>query len=190
MTREALRRRKGDFVVQQFISQHSSFARFNTSSLNTLRVTSLYLNGKFSTLSIALRMGQPGMAIDNWGGGGLIVGVNVDGSLFEKGYDNNFKPFKSHNGVVFKSTILSQIPSLLELLKELHSTNFSLCKLIGWDITYDESNEPVIIELNSSQPGLIAEQACTGPIFGDRTEEVVQYCARKHEFYNRSLFNF
>ena len=39
----------------------------------------------------------------------------------------------------------------------------------------------IIIELNSSQPGVIGEQLCTGPIFGDRTHEVLDYCSKKEE---------
>lgn len=56
---------------------------------------------------------------------------------------------------------------------------FLTLQFIGWDVCFNEKNEPVIIELNSSQPGVFGEQICTGPIFGVRTQEVIDYCKRK-----------
>lgn len=189
--KSAIKRRiDHDFVIQECIKQHSSIAKFNKTSINTFRVTTLYLNGKFSVLSIVLRIGKKGMNIDNWGGGGIIIGVKPNGQMHEKGYDNKFNTYKSYNEIIFKDTVLSQVPSLLKLLEEEHSSNFSLCKLIGWDIAFNENNDPIIIELNSSQPGLIGEQIATGPIFGDRTEEVINYCANKKDFYNRNVFPY
>lgn len=179
-----------DFVIQECIKQHSSIAKFNKTSINTFRVTTLYLNGKFSVLSIVLRIGKKGMNIDNWGGGGIIIGIDHNGHMFHEGYDNKFNIFESYNDVIFKDTVLPQIPQLLKLLEEEHSSNFSLCKLIGWDVAFDENNQPVIIELNSSQPGLIGEQIACGPIFGNRTEEVIKYCANKKDFYNRAIYSY
>lgn len=183
-------RRHHDFVIQERLRQHPSMSIFNPTSINTIRVTSLYLNGRFSVQTIVLRIGKQGMQIDNWGGGGIIIGIDKDGHLNKIGFDNKFKAYESYNGVTFGTVILSQIPSLLQLLEEAHTTQFSLCKLIGWDISFDENNNPVIIELNSSQPGLIGEQLTHGPVFGDRTEEVIRYCADKQTFYSRSLFNY
>ena len=185
-----LSERKNDFVIQECIKQHSSFAKFNNTSINTLRVTTLYLNGKYSTLSIVLRFGKKGMKVDNWGSGGIMVGVSNTGQLSNVGYDIQLNTFTEYNGLKFENVILNQIPSLLKEIETAHKTQFSLCKFIGWDICFNEQNEPVVIELNSSQPGVIGEQLCTGPIFGDRTEEVIEYCSKKEFKYQRSLFNY
>lgn len=185
-----LAERKQDFVIQECIKQHPSLAKFNSTSINTLRVTTLYLNGKYSTLSIILRFGKQGMKVDNWGSGGIMVGVSQTGQLAKKGFDIQLKEYLEYNGICFGSEILKQIPSLLEKIEKAHTTQFSLCKFIGWDICFNENNEPVVIELNSSQPGIIGEQLCTGPIFGDRTKEVVDYCSMKEFKYQRSLFQY
>lgn len=79
---------------------------------------------------------------------------------------------------------------MLKDIETAHKNQFSLCKFIGGDICFNEQNEPVVIELNSSQPGVIGEQLCTGPIFGDRTEEVLEYCSKKKFKYQRSLFSY
>lgn len=182
--------RKHDFVVQECIKQHPSMARFNESSINTFRITTLYLNAKFSICSIVLRLGKKGMAVDNWGAGGIMIGVNLDGKIDEYGYDIRLQKFCDYNGVVFKDEVIDQMPSLIARIEKAHKNQFSLCKFIGWDICFNQDNEPVIIELNSSQPGVIGEQLCTGPIFGERTEEVIDYCKKKKFYYNKALFSY
>lgn len=182
--------RTRDFVIQECIEQHKDMAQFNPSSINTFRITTLYLNGIFSVLSVVLRIGKRGMNVDNWGSGGIILGVNWNGRLCEKGFDMSLNEFDEYNGVHFSRTKIEQIPSILNAIEYEHKINFSLCKLIGWDICINSENEPVIIEVNSSQPGVIGEQLCTGPIFGDRTKEVVEYCARKKFDYNRSMLSY
>ena len=185
-----LSERKRDFVIQECLKQHSSMAKFNETSINTLRVTTLYLNGKFSVLSIVLRFGKNGMKVDNWGAGGILIGVDQKGKLHKVGYDIHLNEYKNYNGVVFDNETLAQIPSLLKAIEHDHTTNYSLSKFIGWDICFNEVNDPVIVELNSSQPGVIGEQLCTGPIFGDRTQEVMDYCNSKKLNYHKSLFQY
>lgn len=182
--------RKRDFVIQECISQHPSMAKFNESSINTLRVTTLYLNGTYSTLSIVLRFGKKGMKVDNWGAGGILVGVTMDGQLNDFGYDIQLNKYYEYNGITFKHEKISQVPSLLKKVEEAHKNQYSLCKFIGWDICFNLYNEPIIIELNSSQPGVIGEQLCTGPIFGDRTLEVLDYCKNKKFIYHKTVFNY
>ena len=185
-----LSERRKDFVIQECISQHASFSKFNPSSINTLRVTTLYLNGKYTTLSIVLRFGKKGMKVDNWGSGGILVGVALDGHLNKIGYDIQLNEFTEYNGIKFEEQILEQVPHLLKVIESAHTQCFSLCKFIGWDICFNEQNEPVVIELNSSQPGIIGEQLCTGPIFGDRTQEVVDYCSKKEFKYQKGVFQY
>lgn len=185
-----LSERKNDFVIQEKLKQHESFSRYNPSSINTLRVTTLYLNGKYSTLSIVLRFGKEGMMMDNWGKGGVMIGVSESGKLGKVGYDIQLNQYTEYNGLKLGDQIIQQVPTLLEELEGAHKTQFPLCKFIGWDICFNEQNEPVVIELNSSQPGVIGEQLCTGPIFGDRTQEVLDYCSKKDFLYQRSLFEY
>lgn len=182
--------RKYDFVIQECIKQHSSMARFNPTSINTLRVTSLYLNGKFTALSTTLRFGKKGSIVDNLGAGGVIVGVNHDGHLKDYGYDIKYNKYAEYNDIIFKDTIIEQIPSILKQIEYNHINNFSLCKLIGWDICINENNEPIIIEINSSQPGVTGQQLCSGPIFGDRFEEVMEYCNNKKFRYHRNIVSY
>ncbi len=182
--------RKVDFVAQELVEQHSSMARFNPTSINTFRITTLYLNGVFSVLSIILRFGKKDMHVDNWGSGGILVGVQNNGQLNEFGWDIKMNKFNEYNGIVFKDTVIEQIPDLLRRVEKAHKEEFQLSKLIGWDICIDKNNEPTAIEVNSSQPGIFGEQLCTGPIFGDRTQEVIDYLKQKPFLYNRFLMRY
>lgn len=39
----------------------------------------------------------------------------------------------------------------------------------------DKDGDPVLIEGNTVYPGISLEQMCSGPIFGNRTDEVIDY---------------
>lgn len=178
---------KEDFVVQECIEQHQSMAQFNSSSVNTFRITTLYLNGQFSVLNIALRFGKKNMKVDNWGSGGIMIGVDVTGKLRSTGYDIQLNEFKEYNGIVFGQNCIAQVPQIIAQIKKTHETVFSLCKLIGWDVCIDCKGNPVVIEINSSQPGIIGEQLCCGPIFGNRTKEVIDYCRAREFRYHKVI---
>lgn len=177
--KEELSGRNKDYVVQECLHQHPIMAQFNSSSINTLRITTLMLNGKFSLGSIILRCGRNGSSIDNWGAGGLLAHVNPNGKIDNIARDIQLNEYKQNGDCIFADCSIPQMPEILELIEKAHRENFAICKFIGWDIAINEEGEPVIIELNSSQPGVIGEQLVAGPIFGDRTQEVIDYCKKK-----------
>ena len=183
LIKEELNGRDRDYVVQECLHQHPIMAQFNPSSINTLRITTLMLNGRFSLGSIILRCGRNGSSVDNWGAGGIAVNITPDGKLSSIGYDIQLNEYRSNNDCVFANCSIPQMPRILKLIEKSHKENFSICKFIGWDIAIDKDGEPVIIELNSSQPGVIVEQIFAGPIFGDRTQEVIDYCKKKEFSY-------
>lgn len=175
--------RTNDFVVQECIRQHSVMAQFNTSSVNTFRITTLLLNGRFTVCSIIIRCGKAGSSVDNWGAGGLLTSVSMDGHVNKKGYDIHLNEYVKNGDCVLGDVVIEQMPSIIEKIKDTHTNDFALCKFIGWDVAINTDGQPVILELNSSQPGVIGEQLLSGPIFGDRTQEVIDYCMTKRFTY-------
>ena len=109
--------------------------------------------------------------------------VSPNGKVNDIGHDIHLNEYKQNNGCVFANCSIPQMPQILKLIENAHRENFSICKFIGWDIAINEKEEPIIIELNSSQPGVIGEQLVVGPIFGDRTQEVIDYCKKKKFSY-------
>lgn len=167
-----------NFIIQEVITQSDSTSIFNPESVNTLRISSLFLNGKVSILSPVFRCGQKGGFVDNTGAGGIIVGLSKNGHLNDYGFDLSMnKHYESSNGVQFKGKIIKGYEDTLKIIKETHK-NFPTAHLIGWDFAIDENNNPTMIEVNIAFPGIIFEQLCSGPFFGDRTDEVIEYVLR------------
>lgn len=168
-----------DFVIQRFIKQSDQTSIFNPTSLNTFRVTSLLLNGKCTVLNICMRCGGKGAKVDNASSGGVMVGVNFDGSFTNAATYKNLGIKQSECGVVFAEHKIDKIEDIIRFVEQLHY-RVPYCAFVGWDICLDEGNNPVFIEGNMSCPGVDLEQICTGnPIFGDRLQEVLDYCFPK-----------
>ncbi len=156
-----------NFVVQDIVVQHSELAKFNSTSVNIIRITSLYLKGHVYILGSILRIGPPGsfcdlvnskdetpriVAIDN---NGNIHGPAISPVTCKK-YSN-----------IYGKTINGKIPfyeKIIESIKEQHK-KFIHHRIIGWDITIDNNNNIICMEFNSLVPGIIQTQMVCGPIF-------------------------
>lgn len=180
----------GDFIVQKCLKQHESLSFFNPTSINTFRVTSLYLNGIASICSCMLRFGSKGSFTDNHCSGGNIIGVHENGQLAEYAFDTTYTKLYELEGKRFSDIKLDYIPGLLETVKQAHINDFSLCKFVGFDIAVDEDGSPRLIEINASQHDIFIEQVTTGPVFNGREKEVIEYIRNKKFEYGRSLFRY
>ena len=140
------------------------------------------LNGKFSVLSRTLKTGAKDAKIDNIGTkgeGGIIVGIDAEGQLNKYGITKDGRKTElSSCGEIFEKHCLhNEIIKIDKFTEELHK-HCPFCAIIGWDICLDEYDNPLLIEVNLLEPGILYEQLCTGPIFGERTEEVLNYVTR------------
>lgn len=171
---------KKDFVVQEIIEQHPDTAKFNPESLNTIRVISLFLNGRVTILKSALRCGQNGSEVDNATSGGLMIKIKKDGLLESYGVDGRFeKIFKTNNNVQIGGQKIIDFYKIEEIVMHYHPKYYPSLHLIAWDFAIDKDGEPVFIEGNTRVPGIFWMQLCAGPIFGDLTKEVIEYVLEK-----------
>lgn len=167
---------KDDFIAQEIITQHPDTAKFNPESLNTIRIISLFLNGKVTILKSALRSGQNGAEVDNATSGGLMIKIKEDGFLESFGVDARFeKIFETHNGIRIAGNRITDFYKLEEIVKTYHPRLYPTLHLIAWDFAIDIDGEPVFIEGNTKVPGIFWMQLCAGPIFGDLKKEVIEY---------------
>lgn len=165
----------GDFVVQSSLTQSPITAKFNPTSLNTFRISTLLLNGKFSVCTAMLRFGAPGSVVDNVGAGGACVGINNDGTLMPYGYKKGGDKIESWNNVVFKGSIIPNFEKVIDAAKCAH-LNIPQCAFVGWDLAIDENGDINLIEANIDAPGLFFEQLANArPAFGDRFDEVINF---------------
>lgn len=179
-----------DYIAQEVICQHEIMAKFNPSSVNTFRITTLYLNGRVSLCAVILRIGKSGAIVDNMCLGGTGVGVDESGCLHDYGYDYSCSKISEMNGVRFAGIKFEFVPAMIEMVMKAHKEDFPMCKFIGWDVCVDQKGNFIVIEINSSQPEIIVTQLNNGPIFKDRTEEVIEYIKDKDFKYNRGVLNY
>lgn len=171
--------RRGDFVIQEPLQQCDDTKVFNPTSLNCMRITTININNNTSPCSFALKCGSAASVVDNIGGGkrGVIVGIDLDGNLAEYGFYGNGEKATVHNGIEFKGKIIHHFDRVISAAVDLHKLADG-CGIIGWDIALDKQYNPVLIEGNTGNPGISFEQMCSGPIFGNRTDEIINYIKR------------
>ena len=165
---------KKDFVVQELLSQSQQTAKFNPTSLNTVRVLTLLLNGKFSLLGAWLRCGAKDAQVDNLTSGGMAACVLPDGRLTYAIDFNIPRIIYSPSGLKFEDYRIEYFDRIIQMAEQLHK-RIPLIAMAGWDFALDENNEPVFIEANLRRPDTWPWQMTQGPIFGNRLQEVLNY---------------
>ena len=175
---------KDDYIVQELVEQSESTKVFNPTSLNTIRVFTLYINGRFSVLGAMLKCGAHGQFVDNAFAGSTFIKINQDGTLADFGQNYDGEKISALNGYSFANHKIANIEGVKKIVEEGHK-RIHLVGLIGWDIALDSNDEPVIIEANLFRPGSLSFQLSNGPMFGDRTQEVIDYVKR---FKNKNRF--
>lgn len=174
---EIFERYGDDFIIQQRVKQSRFLSSLNESSLNTMRILTFRRNNEIIILSTAIRIGGKGSITDNGYGGGFSCGILQDGSLKNIGYrlTTGERIDVLQNGVKLAGLRIPHFDKVIDKAKELHLT-LPYLRIIGWDFTLNEDNEPVFIEMNTL-PGLYIMQLNNGPVFGDYTDEILKECA-------------
>lgn len=168
---------KKNYLVQKLILQHPSLSAFNKSSVNVVRVVTMFLGDKVFHLTSAFRFGGEGSFTDNRstkdGRGMTIVGIDEEGKLREKGYFScGISSEKSHSGIIFKGYEIPKYKEMVDIALKQHS-RFPSIRIIGWDFTVDREENVVVVEYNIKYPGVLYYQWVNGPLFGDKTEEIL-----------------
>lgn len=181
LTAEFLTKKIGDdFILQEAIEQHSDIAKFNSSSVNTLRLA-VYRSVKDEQCHIIgaiMRIGSHGSIVDNAHQGGCFVGIDKDGK-FGKVVCNQYGQIKQvFNDIDFNDDYYypkwdSVIPFAKDICKRIIHH-----RLVALDIVVDINGNPKLIEFNII-PGTFSSwlfQYTVGSVFGDYTEEILEYC--------------
>lgn len=165
-----------DHILQRSVRNSSEISRFSTNSLNTIRMMTLNINGKVSYLSAYLRMASNGSRFDNVGNGGLMVPLHPDGTFYPKGYNMDFEKELEYSstGIKFEGQKIEAYEKIKSTCLEIHG-RIPYMGFVAWDVTLDENGEVRVVEINLDSQDVADHQFFNGPLFGDRTEEVIQY---------------
>ncbi len=161
-------------VVQDFVKQHEVLASFNDTCVNTIRMVTLYFEGEIHLVTAVVIMGGKDAVTNHLHSGGLVCGVLPSGRLRKTAFDGKLNQYDTHpNGIRFAGTILPNYDKCIDLVKGLAPRFVDNSRLISWDLTIDSEANPVLIETNLSWGGSV--QIAGGPVFGDLTDEVLEY---------------
>ena len=76
------------------------------------------------------------------------------------------------SNLVFEGHEIPGYSKVLEAVKKLHC-QMPYFRLISWDFSVDEEEEPVLIEANFKYGALDFHQFGNGPLFGEDTEKIL-----------------
>lgn len=157
-----------DAVVQKYITQHPDIARIAPSTVNTIRMLTLWTpSGDALVISAVMRFGVGRAHVDNWSAGGVAVGVEVThGRLMDTAFDKLGNDFTVHpdSGFRFSGFQLPWWPQCLDVARRIQ-TALSFHRLIGIDVAIT-SEGPVVVELNA-RPDLVFQEQAAGPLLRD-----------------------
>ena len=176
--KKVIRGIKNDVIVQRVVKQHPAYAALHQQSVNTLRIMSYLDIGssgkpKVEILVTAVRIGTGGLRVDNVTAGGFFLGIDKNGRTMGLGAGARGRNYTKHPelGYDLKGIELPGIDKVHDIIEKVH-LRFGKFRIISWDFAIDEGGEPVLIEVNLALGGTANIQACSGPLFGDKTAEV------------------
>lgn len=166
-----------NYLIQEVVKQSSKISRLSKQSLNTFRVSTLFINGQCSVCTIIHRIGRGDSFVDNGLAGNIFVGVDEEGNYSPVAYDTQCRQYtQTDTGVPFKDFKLEEIKNLVAFVKACHVKYLPHCGFCGWDFALDENDQWTLIEVNLYAPGIEIEQIGPHkPLFGERTKEVIDY---------------
>ena len=167
--------KKDNLVIQKFAHQHPVLEKFNSSSLNTLRIMTARVKNEIRVISVYFRMGKRGNKIDNIVAGGILCGVNPQGKLHKTGYDIRFNKYEKHPdaAIIFENFEIPGYQNATDFCKK-HHKKFPHFTFISWDIGISPETQPIFIEMNLSSQEIGCHQIINGPLFGENTAYFIE----------------
>lgn len=160
-----------DYVVEEGIKNHEEIAKFNPTSLNTVRAyTLIKKDGSTEILAVMLRVGKAGSHVDNWGSGGVGYSFDVEtGICVGYGRDKKNNPYIFHPGSNYMMIgyKLPRYEELKKLIVEMSQT-IPTARFVGWDIAITPDGFE-LVEMNC--PGGHDFLQAFGKPFGDQLKK-------------------
>ena len=172
--KESIKSIDTDIIIQEPIIQHCKLSKLNPSSVNTIRILTLLADNEVRHLSSIIRMGIGGSRVDNASSGGITCGIDEEGKLKKYAYSASGVKYECHpsTNIIFDNYEVPGYKKALDLVYKL-AVYLPLFRLISWDIAIDENANPILLEANLKYGELDFHQLNNGPIFGDRTEKIL-----------------
>lgn len=182
---------KTNYLIQEAVSQSPYMSQFNDTSVNTLRIATYrsVKTGSVHVINAVMRIGASGSNVDNAHSGGVFIGINKENGELGK-YVCNWLGHKetSFNGIEFSKNNYN-IPCWDEIcgFAKQVSDRILFGNIVALDIAVDKQGYPVLIETNIGGFSGWLFQFTTGTVFGEYTDEVMNYCWEKYKTIEASI---
>lgn len=176
------------YILQEKLNQCDFAAKFNPSSVNTCRITTLRCpwNGEVVVAKGGMRFGVAGKEVDNMTSGGVSVGLSEIGELGPVAFSyNGMTQYDRHpsSGLEFKGHVHPYYLSMCKVIKK-YAKLIPHFNVIAWDVIADADGRVKIIELNLVGQGTAVQQFAFGSLFGKYTEPLIKWVAQ-HKQYDK-----
>lgn len=138
-------------IIEEYIVQHKDVMKFCPTSVNTVRITTIYHNNKCKFLYAVFRMGQ-GDVVDNFHAGGIAATIDVKtGIVVSNASDLNGNVFSKnpYSKLKIKGFKIPHWDKIISTCKKA-SNRVDGVSLIGWDFAITENG----VELIEGNPGV------------------------------------
>jgi len=169
---EILKQSGSNFIIQECVHQSSQLSKLYPESVNTFRIITYICQGKVFHAPLSMRIGTGGSVIDNIHAGGMVIGITEEFKLREFAFTEMGDRFSKHpdTGKTFKGFYIPELKTIVSVAERLHGY-LPQIQMISWDWTLDDSNMPVLIEINISGQSIWFPQMVNGEgMFRDQTE--------------------
>ncbi|MBQ6142494.1 MAG: hypothetical protein IJI54_14560 [Kiritimatiellae bacterium] len=174
------------YILQEKIDQCDFSAQFNPSSTNSCKLVTLRCpwDGRVEVVKAGMRFGVTSDVFDNLSSGGISVAVSTKGELGRVAH-NWYKadPFPEHPTTHIK--FAGQVHPYFGKMKELackYAARVQNMNMLSWDMLADKHGKIKILEVNATSQSHDWLQFDFGALFGDYTEQVVDWCAAHLDF--------
>jgi hypothetical protein len=135
-------------LIEEPIIQHKSLDALYPDSVNTVRVVTVYINGKCDIVFAALKTGKTSF-VDNLNAGGIAAAVDIEtGTVYTDAVSKTGERFESHpvTHVPFMGFKIPMWESVVELVDKVSGITPEL-RFVGWDIAI-ANDGPLMVEGN------------------------------------------
>lgn len=183
-----------NFTIQERLVCHESIRKIYEGSVNTFRIMTYRWKNQIIVAPIIMRIGRGGSYLDNAHAGGMFIALSDDGTLHKTAFTEFKEEFVEHpdSKLKFEGYRIPLLPNVVDAVKRMHYS-LPAIGVINWDMTLDESGQPVLIEANVNGGSIWLFQMAHGcGVFGERTPEILRWLHKMNEtkYSDRAQYYF
>lgn len=183
-----------NFTIQERLVCHESIRKIYDGSVNMFRIMTYRWKNQIIVAPIIMRIGRGGSYLDNAHAGGMFIALSDDGTLHKTAFTEFKEEFVEHpdSKLKFEGYRIPLLPNVVDAVKRMHYS-LPAIGVINWDMTLDESGQPVLIEANVNGGSIWLFQMAHGcGVFGERTPEILRWLHKMNEtkYSDRAQYYF